>query len=82
MLIIQDYIDIQEVRNMPKKDGTGPKGNGPMTGQGSGYCIVPLNTPKEELSYLKNQERVLREQRLQVKTRLRVLDTTVGSSER
>ncbi|SKC81087.1 DUF5320 domain-containing protein [Maledivibacter halophilus] len=27
---------------MPKFDGTGPKGEGPMTGHGRGYCVVPL----------------------------------------
>jgi hypothetical protein len=25
---------------MPRKDGTGPSGAGPMTGRGSGYCAV------------------------------------------
>lgn len=28
---------------MPGFDGTGPLGQGPMTGGGRGYCIVPLN---------------------------------------
>ncbi|MBE3588911.1 MAG: DUF5320 domain-containing protein [Thermoanaerobacteraceae bacterium] len=27
---------------MPGFDGSGPRGAGPMTGQGQGYCIVPL----------------------------------------
>jgi hypothetical protein len=27
---------------MPRFDGTGPKGNGPMTGRGEGYCILEL----------------------------------------
>jgi len=26
------------VKNMPGIDGTGPKGSGPMTGRGMGYC--------------------------------------------
>jgi len=26
---------------MPGFDGTGPKGGGPMTGRGSGYCATP-----------------------------------------
>ena len=25
---------------MPRKDGTGPKGNGPMTGNGLGHCAT------------------------------------------
>ncbi len=27
---------------MPGFDGTGPKGTGPMTGRGLGYCVVPF----------------------------------------
>jgi len=26
---------------MPGGDGTGPMGQGPMTGKGNGYCVVP-----------------------------------------
>jgi len=26
---------------MPGYDGTGPRGEGPMTGGGRGYCVVP-----------------------------------------
>lgn len=29
---------------MPGFDGTGPMGQGPMTGGGRGYCAVPVNT--------------------------------------
>lgn len=28
---------------MPGYDGTGPRGQGPMTGRGEGYCAVPLD---------------------------------------
>lgn len=28
---------------MPARDGTGPEGQGPMTGRGEGYCVVPLD---------------------------------------
>lgn len=34
---------------MPRFDGTGPKGEGPMTGHGRGYCIVPV---AEDQSFL------------------------------
>ncbi len=27
---------------MPGFDGTGPRGQGPMTGRGMGYCAVPI----------------------------------------
>jgi len=27
---------------MPRFDGTGPQGQGPMTGRGEGYCAIPL----------------------------------------
>ena len=29
---------------MPGFDGTGPLGQGPLTGSGRGYCIVPLDS--------------------------------------
>jgi hypothetical protein len=27
---------------MPRFDGTGPRGAGPMTGRGEGYCVLEL----------------------------------------
>lgn len=27
---------------MPRFDGTGPRGRGPMTGGGMGYCVLPV----------------------------------------
>jgi hypothetical protein len=30
---------------MPRFDGTGPQGQGPMTGRGEGYCAVQLPEP-------------------------------------
>ena len=33
---------------MPKFDGTGPNGKGSVTGRGSGYCVIPLNTTERE----------------------------------
>jgi hypothetical protein len=30
---------------MPRFDGTGPRGVGPMTGRGEGYCAVVLPSP-------------------------------------
>ncbi len=33
---------------MPGHDGTGPKGLGPMTGRGGGYCLLKIpRTPGE-----------------------------------
>jgi hypothetical protein len=29
---------------MPGFDGTGPRGMGPMTGGGRGFCAIPLNS--------------------------------------
>jgi hypothetical protein len=71
-----------EVKTMPNKDGTGPKGKGPITGRGSGRCAIPLNTTEEELNFLKNQEQVLREQLQTVETRVRVLETLKCRSEK
>ena len=31
---------------MPAFDGTGPKGQGPLTGRGEGYCAVRLPDPR------------------------------------
>jgi len=33
---------------MPGYDGTGPKGRGPMTGRGGGYCILKLPGSTDE----------------------------------
>jgi hypothetical protein len=30
---------------MPRFDGTGPRGSGPMTGRGEGYCVLELPQP-------------------------------------
>jgi hypothetical protein len=30
---------------MPRFDGTGPRGQGPMTGRGEGYCVLELPEP-------------------------------------
>jgi hypothetical protein len=35
---IYSLINIQEVFKMPTKDGTGPMGEGPLTGNGMGPC--------------------------------------------
>jgi len=32
---------------MPGFDGTGPRGTGPMTGGGRGYCVLPVKTGKD-----------------------------------
>jgi len=56
---------------MPKLNGTGPRGEGPMTGRGSGFCVIPLNTTEKELNFLKTQEQTLRKQLKNVMTRMR-----------
>jgi hypothetical protein len=28
---------------MPRFDGTGPRGTGPLTGRGMGYCAIPFS---------------------------------------
>jgi hypothetical protein len=60
---------------MPKFDGLGPKGKGPMTGHGSGYCVIPLNTTEQELEFLKNQEQVLKQQLKHIGTRIKSLNS-------
>ena len=81
---------------MPKKDGSGPEGKGPMTGRGGGKCIISLNTKEEELDYLKNQKRVLKnelqmvekefgelkDQLQQIDSRINKIKTTASGSEK
>lgn len=31
---------------MPAFDGTGPRGQGPLTGRGEGYCAIRLPNPR------------------------------------
>jgi hypothetical protein len=38
----------KEVSNVPRFDGTGPRGQGPMTGRGEGYCAVKIPESGEE----------------------------------
>jgi hypothetical protein len=42
-----------------------------MTGRGSGFCVIPLNTTEKELNFLKTQEQTLRKQLKNVMTRMR-----------
>lgn len=56
---------------MPGFDGTGPRGMGPMTGGGRGYCVVPLNQPREqELDFLKKQAQELRDKLKHIEGRI------------
>jgi hypothetical protein len=67
---------------MPLKDGNGPTGKGPMTGRGSGQCILPINTAQEEMNFLKNRASGLREQLQQIETRVKDIKVTVWGSEK
>ena len=61
---------------MPNFDGTGPRGKGPMTGCGRGYCVLPISTPEEELVFLKSQAQALQAQLKQVRARIKGVKTT------
>jgi len=65
---------------MPGFDGSGPKGKGPMTGRGSGYCAIPLNTIDQKLEFLKNREQGLKQQLKQAKVRIKRIE--VGKNKR
>ena len=41
---------------MPKKDGTGPRGKGPLTGKGQGFCILQLTDSKSLLKQTTDEE--------------------------
>ena len=58
---------------MPRLDGTGPMGQGPMTGRGMGNCGGGMRrgfgfgcrrfiSPKNEIASLDEQERMLKEE--------------------
>jgi hypothetical protein len=66
---------------MTEFDGSGPSGKGPMTGRGSGYCVIQLNTPEAELDFLKNQEQALKEQLRHVKIRIRHIEKSANKKE-
>ena len=74
---------------MPGFDGTGPRGMGPMTGGGRGFCSprmgygypyygvptgVPPMTPEQELDFLRNQASMMRSQLEQIEARTRELE--------
>lgn len=60
---------------MPNFDGTGPHGEGPMTGWGRGYCVVPLSDSRQELGYLKSQEQALKMHLSKIRARIKLLKT-------
>ena len=59
---------------MPGFDGTGPRGMGPMTGGGRGYCVIQLSTREEELDYLKKRAQAMRGELEQIEVRIRKLE--------
>ncbi len=66
---------------MPKFNGSGPNGKGPMTGRGSGYCVIPINTTEEEIGFLRNQEQALKKQLKHVKTRIKRIEVSTSQKE-
>ena len=56
---------------MSGQDGTGPRGEGPMTGHGRGVCVIPLSTEEQELGFLENQARLLTKDLEHVRTRIK-----------
>ena len=65
---------------MPRFDGTGPRGMGPMTGGGRGYCVVPLSTPEAGLDSLKSQAHALKTQLEQIEAKIENLRNTESNS--
>jgi hypothetical protein len=59
---------------MPNYDGTGPSGEGPMTGCGRGYCAIPISNSEQELAFLTNQAQVLQKQLKQIRSRMKRLE--------
>ena len=58
---------------MPAFDGTGPRGEGPFTGRGEGYCVIPLPKPgtgKPTVGYAGSQGTPVQSGSLSVRRRL------------
>jgi hypothetical protein len=60
---------------MPNYDSTGPRGKGPMTGCGRGYCVIPISSSEQELDFLTNQAQALQAQLKQIRARIRGVKT-------
>jgi hypothetical protein len=67
----------QIIKNMPRFDGRGPSGFGPMTGRGMGYCGCgprfqgrSFLSKKEEAEILEEEAQALKEELDAVKERL------------
>ena len=60
---------------MPNKDGTGPSGQGAMTGGCRGDCILPLSTPAEELDFLNKRAKALQAELKYIRTRINGVKT-------
>jgi len=60
---------------MPNFDGTGPVGEGPMTGCGRGYCVLPISTTEQELGLLRTQAKILQLQLKQIRIRINGVKT-------
>lgn len=70
---------------MPGFNGTGPRGLGPMTGRGMGYCVLPYSShggsgsasvvnDKKVVDILRGQTEYLQNQLEQTKKRLAELE--------
>jgi hypothetical protein len=59
---------------MPGLDGMGPRGKGPMTGGGEGFCIVPLGNEEQQVSYLRNCAGRMQEHLKNIKKRIKELE--------
>ena len=65
---------------MPGFDGSGPRGMGPMTGGGRGYCAVPqAGSSERELDSLKTRAQILRRQLEQIEASIAEQEKTESS---
>jgi hypothetical protein len=64
----------QRRRILPNHDGSGPNKKGPISGRGSGYCVIPINTAEEEIGFLKNQEQSLKQRLKHIQIRIKHIE--------
>ena len=60
---------------MPRFDGTGPMGAGPMTGRGFGCCCGRRRfiSPKNELTALEEEQKILEEELNAIREEIKAL---------
>jgi hypothetical protein len=66
---------------MPKRDGKGPSGMGPLSGSGQGDCIIRIDTPEAELKYLLDRQAILTKELAETGERIAALRQEIAAKD-